>query len=329
MAKGLVTLFGGSGFIGRYTARVLVRQGWRVRIACRRPSLAGSARLAGAPGWVDIAQVNVSNRASVERALAGADVAVNLAGILHERGRQSFERVHAEGACNVAEAAASLGLSRLVHVSAIGADSDSKARYARTKAAGEAATRAAIPEAVILRPAVVFGPEDGFLNRFASLATHSLVLPAIGGGRTQMQPVYAGDVATAIGAAIERADAAGKTYELGGPRIYAVRDIYDFVTRTIDRPRLKLPLPFLLAQPLGYLTGGLWHYVPPFSWGFLGEPPVTGNQVQMLRHDIVTSRELPGLAELGINAPESVEAIAPAYLWRYRPHGEFQVRRQS
>ena len=330
MTKGLVTLFGGSGFLGRYAARALVKQGWRVRIACRRPHLAGDARLAGgAPGWVDLAPVNVTNKASVVRALEGADAAVNLVGILHERGRQSFDATQREGARIIAETAAELGLGRLVHVSAIGADADSQARYARTKAEGEQAVRKACPDAVILRPAVVFGPEDKFFNRFAQMARFTPVLPAIGGGKTRMQPVYAGDVADAICAAVGRPDASGKTYELGGPRIYTMNEIYNFITGTIDRPRLKIPLPFVAALPLGYITGTFWQYLPPFSWGFMGEPPITGNQVQMLKSDTIVGGDALTLADLGITEIERVEAIVPNYLWRFRPYGEFHIQGET
>ena len=329
MTKGLVTLFGGSGFLGRYAARALVKQGWQVRIACRRPSIAGAARLAGAPGWIDIVQVNVSNKASIERALEGADAAVNLVGILHERGRQSFEKTQRDGARNVAEVAAATGVSRLVHISAIGADENSKSRYARTKAEGETAVREAMPDAVILRPAVVFGPEDGFLNRFASLALKSPFLPSIDGGKTRMQPIYAGDIAEAITAAVTHPDAAGRTYELGGPRTYSMETIFDFITKTIDRRRLKVPLPFLIAQPMGYLVGGLYHYIPPFSWGFMGEPPVTGNQVMMLRQNTVVADDALGMTDLGVTELEAIEAIAPSYLWRFRPYGEFHIKREA
>ncbi|MEE9379803.1 MAG: complex I NDUFA9 subunit family protein [Hyphomonadaceae bacterium] len=329
MSKGLVTVFGGSGFLGRYATRALVKEGWRVRIACRRPNLAGDARLAGAPGWVDIMQVNVGNVPSIERALEGADAAVNLVGILHERGNQKFAKVQRDGAANIAQAAAKLGVPRLVHVSAIGADAQSDARYARTKGEGEALVREAMPSAVILRPSAVFGPEDTFFNRFAGLARSAPILPAIGGGKTRLQPLYAGDMANAIAAAVEQVEASGQAYELGGPRTYSMNEIFDFITKTIDRPRLKMPLPMLIAQPLGYLLGGLWHYVPPFSWGFVGEPPLTGNQVQMLRADNVVSEGTLGMSDLGLTELESVESIVPSYLWRFRPYGEFQQRREA
>ncbi|MEL6829809.1 MAG: complex I NDUFA9 subunit family protein, partial [Pseudomonadota bacterium] len=229
-SKGLVTIFGGSGFIGRYAARRLVEDGYRVRIAVRRTNVANSVRLAGPPGWVDVFQANVRNRASVDAALDGASAVVNLVGILFERGKQSFEAAQLEGAKNVAEACRDAGIKRLVHMSAIGADPESKSHYGRTKGEAEKQVRELVPDAVILRPSIVFGPEDDFFNRFASLASHPMsgvlpFLPAIGGGHTKLQPVYAGDVADAIAEAVGQSDAAGKTFELGGPTIYSFREL--------------------------------------------------------------------------------------------------------
>ena len=322
-SKGLVTIFGGSGFIGRYAARVLVEQGYRVRVACRRPNVANDVRLAGTPGWVDIVQANVRDKPSIARALEGADAVVNLVGILFEQGAQSFARTQAEGAQNLAEVAAELGIARFVQVSAIGASDTSKAVYARTKAAAEDAVRDALPGAVILRPSVVFGPEDGFFNRFAGMTRMTPALPAIGGGKTRVQPVYAGDVADAIAAAVDRADVAGKTYELGGPRTYTFNEIYDYVFEQTGRPRLKLPLPFLIAKPLGYLVGGLFRVKSFLIGSLLGGPPITGDQVELLKSNNVVSDDALTLADLGITDLESVEAIAPTYLWRFRPHGQF------
>ena len=323
MTKGLVTIFGGSGFIGRYTARQLVKKGWRVRVACRRVNLAGDVRLAGAPGWVDLVQANIRDRASIERALEGADAVVNLVGVLIEKGKQTFESTQAEGAALLAEVAAKKGITRFVQVSAIGADPASKSDYAKTKGEAEAAVRAAIPAATILRPSVVFGPEDNFFNKFAQMARFAPMMPAIGGGKTLMQPVYAGDVAEAISIAVDTPETAGKTYELGGPRVYTMNEIYDHILRTIDRPRFKIGLPFFIAKPLGYIAGAVWRFIPPFSWGFLGEPPVTGDQVEMLKTDNVVADDALTLTDLGVSGLESVEAITPTYLWRFRPYGEF------
>jgi NADH dehydrogenase len=323
MSKGLVTVFGGSGFIGRYAARTLVERGWRVRVAVRRVHTAIDVRLAGPPGWVDIVQANVRDRASIDRALEGADAVVNLVGILFESGKQTYDGAQAEGAALVAEAAAAKGITRFVQVSAIGADAESKSPYGRTKAAGEASVRQAVPTATILRPSIVFGAEDQFFNRFAALARSAPFLPAIGGGKTKFQPVYAGNVAEAIAAAVDRADVGGKTYELGGPGVYTFNQIYDIILKTIDLKRFKLPLPFFVARPVGYILGAIWRFVPPFSWGFLGGPPLTGAQVEMLKQDNVVSAGALTLAELGVTELESVEAIVPRYLWRFRTYGEF------
>ena len=322
MTKGLVTIFGGSGFIGRYAARQLVKAGWQVRIACRRPGIAGDVRLAGSPGWIDLVQANVRNRASIARAIDGADAVINLVGILHEGGRQSFDASQAEGAQSVAELAAEAGITRFVQVSAIGANPDSKSKYARTKAQAEERVRAAIPGAVILRPSIVFGPEDNFFNRFASMTRMSPFLPAIGGGKTRFQPVYAGDVADAIAAAVSSDEVQGKTYELGGPGTYTFKEIYDFVLETVCRKRFKLPLPFLFAKPVGLLFGAVFRYIPPVRWVF-GPPPITGDQVELLKTDNVVGEEVLGLADLGVTQLESIEAIVPTYLWRHRPYGEF------
>lgn len=322
MSKGLVTIFGGSGFLGRYTARQLVKAGYRVRLACRRPGLAGDAKLAGGPGWVDVVQANVRNRPSIVHALSGADYAINLVGILSETGRQNFSGTQLLGAENVAELAAKAGLKGLVHVSAIGADAGSKSEYASTKGKAETAVRAHFPTATILRPSIVFGPEDQFFNRFASMTRFSPFLPAIGGGKTKVQPVYAGDVAEAIAAAMTRADAKGKTFELGGPRTYSFNDIYDTVMRVTGRKRFKAPLPFFLAKPLGLIFGATFRFIAPIRWVF-GQPPITGDQVEMLKADNIVADDALGLADLGVTELESVEAIVPKYLYRFRPYGEF------
>lgn len=323
MTKGLVTVFGGSGFIGRYAARTLVEKGYRVRVACRHMNTAQDVRLAGAPGWIDLCQANIRNRASIERALDGAVAVVNLVGILFEGGPQSFESAQRDGAALLAEVAAEKGIRTFVQVSAIGADAESKSDYARTKAEAEDAVREALPSATILRPSVVFGPEDGFLNKFAQMTRFSPALPAIGGGKTRVQPIYAGDVAEAIALAVDSEGAAGNTYELGGPRAYTFNEIYDIVLKLVDRHRFKISLPFFLARPLGYIAGAVWRYIPPFSWGMLGEPLITGDQVELLKTDNVVAEGALTAADLGLTHLESVESIAPTYLWRFRPYGEF------
>ena len=333
MSTGLVTLFGGSGFIGRYAARALVEAGYRVRIAVRRPHLAGDVRLAGPPGWVDIVQANVRHRLSVERAVEGADAVVNLVGILYEKGKQSFESAQLAGAVNVAEAAKAAGVQRFVQMSAIGADTDSASGYARTKAQAETEVRKIYPDAVILRPSIVFGPEDDFFNKFAGMAAHPVsnvapFLPAIGGGHTKFQPVYAGDVADAIAAAVSRSDTAGKTFELGGPRVYSFRELYEVIGEMIERKRYALPLPFFIAKPLGLTFGALWR-LPVVSSGIFGPPPITGDQVDMLKTDNVVSEDALTLKDLGVDDIESVETIVPTYLWRYRNYGEFHQKGEA
>ncbi|MFN4184597.1 MAG: complex I NDUFA9 subunit family protein [Hyphomonas sp.] len=323
MSKGLVTLVGGSGFIGRYAARALVEKGWRVRVACRRVHTAIDVRLAGPPGWVDVVQANIRDRASLERALDGADAVVNLVGILFEHASQTFEGEHAGGTSLLAEVAREKGIERFVQISAIGANPESRSPYGRSKAAAEDSVREVLPSAVILRPSIVFGPEDQFFNRFANMARFVPFMPAIGGGKTKFQPVYAGDVAIAIAAAVEREDAAGKTFELGGPRSYSLNEVYDIVLETIGRPRFKIPLPFFIVRPMAYITGAVWRFIPPFSWGLFGDPPLTGSQIEMLANDNVVAEGALGMAALGVTQLESIEAIVPSYLWRFRPYGEF------
>lgn len=317
MSGNIVTVFGGSGFLGRHVVRALCRQGWRVRVATRRPHLAGDVKLAGDVGQVQLVQANVRNRNSIKRALQGADAVVNLVGILAERGSQSFQGTQALGAANIAQLAAEAGISKFVQMSAIGASEKSTSRYAQTKAEAEASVREAIPTATILRPSIVFGPEDGFFTRFAEMARLSPILPLIGAS-SKFQPVYVADVAKAVAAALSKPEAAGKTYELGGPRTYTMKQLLQYITREIDRPRLLLPLPIPVAAPLGYVIGALSRLNPFFG------PPLTGDQVQLLKSDNVVSSGVGTLADLGVTNLETVEAITPTYLWRHRPHGQFQ-----
>jgi len=319
MTGKIVTVFGGSGFLGRHVVRALCRQGWRVRVATRRPHLAGDVKLAGDVGQVQLVQANVRNRPSIKRALENADAVVNLVGILTERGSQSFHGTQALGASNIADLAAEAGITNFVLVSAIGASDKSRSRYAQTKAEAEAATRRAIPTAVILRPSIMFGPEDGFFTRFAELARMSPFLPLIGAS-TKFQPVYVGDVAQAVAGAL-KPEAAGKTFELGGPRTYTMKELLQFITREIDRPRLLLPIPVPVAAPMGYIIGALSRLNPFFG------PPLTGDQVQLLKADNIVSPGAGTLADLGVTNLETVEAITPTYLWRHRPHGQFQPPR--
>lgn len=322
MRDEMIVVFGGSGFIGRYVVRALARAGKRVRVAMRRPHLGHELRVMGDVGQIQLVQANVRDAASVARALEGASGAVNLVGLLFEKGRQTFEDVQAAGAAAIAQACAASGVERLVHVSAIGADAGSKSAYGRTKAAAEAAMRAAVPGAVILRPSIVFGPEDDFFNRFAQMARMSPALPLIGGGKTLFQPVYVGDVADAVVAGLDRAEARGKTFELGGPQTYTFKDLLSYITKEIDRPRLLVGLPFPVAQTMGRVADFVFRFNP-----FAG-PPLTGDQVEMLKTDNVVSPGALTLADLGVGPLETVEAITPAYLYRFRPYGQFQTRQK-
>ncbi|BAM86162.1 conserved hypothetical protein [Bradyrhizobium oligotrophicum S58] len=311
----LVTVFGGSGFVGRNVVRALAKRDYRIRVAVRRPELAGHLQPLGRVGQIHTVQANLRYPDSVASALRDSHVAINLVGILTEGGAQTFNAVQAEGAATVAKAAAAAD-ARLVHVSAIGADAESASSYARAKAAGEAAVLAAVPEAVIMRPSVVFGPEDQFTNRFAGLARMSPFLPLIGGGETKMQPVYVGDVASAVADAVDGKAQAGATYELGGPEVLSFREILKIILDITDRDRALLPLPFGLAK----LQAAVLQFAP-------GPLKLTPDQVELLRHDNVVSEaaKAAGLTLQGLGiTPDSLEAVAPQYLWRFRPSGQFQ-----
>lgn len=309
----LVTVFGGSGFIGRYVVRRLAHAGWQVRVAVRRPDAALFCKTAGHVGQVVPVAVNVRDPASVRAAVSGAAAVVNLVGILFQAGPQRFDAVHAQGAANIAAAAASAGVRALVQVSAIGADAQSPAVYARSKAAGEAAVAKTFPDATILRPSIVFGPEDGFFNRFAKLALLAPALPLIGGGTTRFQPVYVLDVAEAVARAVEHPEAhAGKTYELGGPKIYSFRELMTLMLAEIGRRRCLCSLPFALAS----LQGAVFQSIPFIT------PPLTADQVKLLKRDNVVGPQASGFKELGIT-PTALEPILPTYLDRYRPQGYY------
>lgn len=314
MRNELVTIFGGSGFIGRYLVRELCRQGYRVRVAVRRPHLAVDIKVSGEIGQIQIVQANLRNRASVERAVEGAHAVVNLVGVLFEEGRQTFAATMARGAGAVAQAARAAGAARLIHVSANGADPDSKSAYARAKAAGETAVREAFPDATILRPSVVFGEEDQFFNKFAGMARYMPTLPLFGGGRTRLQPVFVGDVARAIRGALEFPDAPGGTYVLAGPRVYTFREILELMLRATGRRRLLVPLPWFVSMLIGK-TGGVLGRLPFVA------PPVTGDQVTLLRRDNVAPEGAQGLAALGVAHPETAESVVPVYLRRFRKPG--------
>lgn len=310
----IVTVFGGSGFIGRHVVRALAERGWRVRVAVRRPDLTQHLQPLGSVGQIVAVQANVRDDASVRSAVEGADAVVNLVAILHETGRQKFEDVHVAGARRVAEAAKAAGVASFVHFSALGADANSKSVYARTKAEGEAAALNAFSKAVVLRPSVVFGPEDRFFNLFAGLARFSPVLPLIGGGKTRFQPVFAGDVAEAVAAALDSKNAPGGIYEIGGPEVKTFRDVLEYILAVTGRKRLLLPLPFALAS----LKAQFLQLLP--------SPLLTVDQVELLKTDNVVSdaavksgRTLEGL---GVR-PTAIETVVPAYLYRFRKAGQF------
>ncbi|WP_024514903.1 complex I NDUFA9 subunit family protein [Bradyrhizobium sp. Tv2a-2] len=311
----LVTVFGGSGFVGRSVVRALAKREYRIRVAVRRPELAGYLQPLGRVGQIHTVQANVRHQGSVEAAARDAHVVVNLVGILAQSGAQTFEAVQAAGAGTIAKAAAGAA-AQVVHVSAIGADENSPSAYARTKAEGEKAVLAAVPTATIMRPSVVFGPEDQFTNRFGALARISPFLPLIGGGVTKMQPVYVGDVASAVADAVDGKAKAGATYELGGPEILSMREIMETILDITDRERMLVSLPFGIAR--------FQSHVLQFAPGAL---KLTPDQVELLRSDNVVSQAAKDagltLEGLGIT-PDSLEGVAPQYLWRFRPAGQFQ-----
>ena len=318
LAPGVVTLFGGSGFIGSQAVRALARLGWRIRVAVRNPVLAIEVQPLGDPGQIQFMRCDVTNADEVAAAVRGSSAVVNLVGVLHDGGgTRGFKSAHVEAAKNIAQAAKAAGVERVVQISAIGADANSRSAYARTKGEAEAQIRAVYPDAVILRPSLVFGASDGFLNRFAAMATSAPALPLIGGGATKFQPVYVGDVAEAVARAVTRGDAAGRTFELGGPDVYSFREVLELVCRETGRNRPLLPVPF----PVARLMGSVFQTV-----GLLGlTPPLTRDQVVMLQSDNVVSSGALGLTDLGMVHPTGMAAIAPSYLWRYRDGGQFAV----
>ena len=311
----LVTVFGGSGFLGRHVVRALAKRGYRIRAAVRRPDLAGHLQPMGRVGQIHAVQANLRYGESVEAALRDADAAINLVGIMHEGGRQRFAAVQAYGAERIALAASAHGAS-VVHVSAIGADANSAARYAQAKAEGEKLVLAAKPDAVIMRPSIIFGPEDTFFNRFAAMARLSPVLPLIGGGATRFQPVFVGDVATAIADAVDGKAKPGTTYELGGPEVRSFRQLMQAMLVLIERKRILLPIPF----PVAKLQATLLSVLP--------NPPLTTDQVELLKSDSVVSeaaiREGRTFEAFGIK-PALMEAVLPSYLWRYRKAGQYST----
>ncbi len=305
MRNRLITIFGGTGFIGRHLVRRLAARGARIRVISRDPAHGTHLQPMGGVGQIVIERADLGSEEALARVVKGALAVVNLIGILYETGRQTFAEVQGELPGRIGRAAAAAGVARLVQISAIGADPGSASAYARSKAAGERAVREAFPAATIIRPSIVIGPEDGFFNRFAAMARLLPALPLIGGGRTLFQPVYVGDVADAIVAALERDDARGRTFELGGPKVYSFAELMRYMLQVIGRRRLLLPLSFELAM----LQARILEWLPV--------PPLTRDQVELLKTDNVVGADARTLADLGI-APTPIELVVPEYLARYR-----------
>ena len=303
----LITVFGGTGFLGRHIVKRLAKAGYRLRIATRRPNEALFLKTSGTPGQIEIVQANIRDAASTQAALNGADGVVNAVGILFESGKQKFSALQAEGATRIGEAAKAEGISAMVHISAIGADAASASLYAQSKAAGEAGVRAAMPEAHILRPSIVVGPEDEFFNRFAAMAMIAPALPLIGGGVTQYQPVSVFDVAAAVEACFAGAQVG--TYELGGPDVLSFKHLMEMLLAEIGRDRLLVPLPFAAAKIIAAFAQ------------FMPKPLLTPDQLILLRSDNVVAQDAKAFADLGLR-PEPIAGILPSYLARYRPAGK-------
>ena len=318
----LVTIYGGSGFIGRYIARRMAKEGWRVRVAVRRPNEAIFVRPYGVAGQVEPVFCNIRDDASVRAVMQGADAVVNCVGVLNEVGKNGFDAVQAEGAGRIARIAAELGVGHLVQLSAIGADAESASAYARSKAAGEAAVQEAFPAAVILRPSVVFGSEDQFFNRFAAMSRFGPILPVVG-AETKFQPVYVDDVAQAAVKAV-LGEAAPGIYELGGPDVHSFRELMQKMLQVVQRRRLIVNIPFFVAR----IMGGVFDLLQTVTLGLFTNGLITRDQVRNLARDNVVSARARGLADLGI-APTPIDAVLPEYLWRYRPSGQYAAIKES
>jgi uncharacterized protein YbjT (DUF2867 family) len=312
----LVTIFGASGFLGRHTVRTLAKAGWRIRAVCRRPNLANYLVPNGSVGQIQLFRGNVHDDDAVAKAVDGADAVINLTGVIFGHGEDSFTGIHEEAARRIAKAAKASGAACLLHVSAVGADLESDSSYAASKARGERAVREEFPEAVIVRPSVMFGPEDKFFNKFGAMAKYLPVLPLIGGGHTRLQPAYVGDVAAAICLSLADEASGGKTYELGGPSVYTFKELMRYILRETGRKRLLLPLPYFMAS-----TKAFFLQIPAMLLPIT--PLLTMDQVRLLKRDNVVSDGALTFADIGIT-PTSVEAVVPTYLWRFHPKGQFR-----
>ncbi len=311
MEQQVVTIIGGTGFVGRYVVKLLAAAGYTLRVVSRNPTAAGYLKTAGSVGQIVLVGGNLAEPASLIGKIEDSYAVVNLAGILYEAGKQQFAHVHAHGAEKLAQMAKAAGVQRFVQMSALGVDKAKTSDYARTKLLGEKAVLTAFPEATILRPSVIFGPEDHFYNQFASMAAMSPALPLIGGGVTRFQPVYVGDVAAAIRAALVRPDALGQTYELGGPNVYSFKDILEYVMTVTGNKRCLMPIPLGMASFMGS-TSEFVHWT---SQGFF-KPAITRDQVRLLKSDNVVGAGAKGLSQLGV-IPTAVEMVVPEYLGRF------------
>ncbi|MDU9006074.1 complex I NDUFA9 subunit family protein [Sedimentitalea todarodis] len=318
----LVTIYGGSGFVGRYIARHLAQEGWRVRVAVRRPNEAMFVRPYGVVGQVEPVLCNVRDDGSVAAVMQGADAVVNCVGILNESGKNKFDAIQAEGAERIARIAAGQGIDRMVHLSAIGADAESDSNYSRTKALGEAAVVKHMPQAVILRPSVVFGTEDQFFNRFAGMTRLGPILP-IAAGETRFQPVYVDDIAKAAVKAVN-GDAAPGVYELGGPEVKTMRELIAQMLKVISRRRVVVNMPFWIAGIMAFS----FDMLQAASFGLIGNGVLTRDQLRNLRRDNVVADDARGFEDLDIS-PIAMESVLPDYLWRFRPSGQYDALQKS
>ncbi len=318
--QGLVTVFGGTGFVGAQVVRALAKDGARVRVAVRNPGRGYRLRMLGDVGQIQIVQANVRNEASVARALDGAEACVNLVGIGYNSAHQTFSAVHLEGATTIARVCKQRKIGRLVQMSAIGADADSPSDYARTKGQAEKAVRALVPGAVVIRPSIIFGAEDGFFNQFGALAALSPVLPLIGGGATKFQPVFVTDVAAAIARAVTDPGCAGRTFELGGPGVHTFRELMEMICTVTYRRPVLAPIPFELASLIG-LGGDIQAWLKGVI-GLVPAPLLTRDMVELLKTDNVVSPGAEGLAQLGVT-PTAMDQVLPTYMYRYRKGGQF------
>jgi uncharacterized protein YbjT (DUF2867 family) len=311
MRNEIVTVFGASGLIGRHTVEALARAGYRVRACVRFPNLAEYLAPMGSVGQIQVTKANVLDKDAVARAMTGASCVINLVGILYPAGGQSYEAIHVEAPRTIARAAKAAGIATLVHISTPGINPESESDYARTKAEGEIALREEFPEATLVKPSIVFGPDDNFFNKFAALARILPFLPLIGGGHTKFQPVFVGDVANAILKCVDDPATRGKVFELGGPAIYSFKDMLKIILRETGRSRPLIPVPFWLASIQGFFLQ------------FLPGTLLTPDQVTFLKTDNLVSPGALTLKDLGIQ-PDSLEAVIPSYLWRFRPKGQYE-----